>query len=139
MFAPSGPDVFHLPHCSVGHVRICCPDIDNPTMSVLHVAAAAAANCLALTSALRRIKVSSSGTAILAYTMEAVPVVDLALPVEQTAEIIGRAARKSGFFYVKNHGVSEDLLLKGLLRPSTCSETQPQNQRREQVRADTAP
>ena len=38
--------------------------------------------------------------------------VDLALPVEQTAEIIGRAARKSGFFYVKNHGVSEDLLAR---------------------------
>ena len=44
--------------------------------------------------------------------MDAVPVVDLGVPVEQAAESIGRAARNSGFFYVKNHGISEDLLTR---------------------------
>ena len=45
-------------------------------------------------------------------TMDAIPVVDLSVAVEQAAESIGRAARKSGFFYVKNHGISEDLLAR---------------------------
>lgn len=40
------------------------------------------------------------------------PVVDLALPIEESAQVVGRAARSSGFFYVKNHGVSEELLAR---------------------------